>query len=63
VCSLVFVCVDCCVSLQIDPTKGKRALSLPTDPKRAAGMAQLLAQTSPGGWPAGVGWALGWEGA
>lgn len=33
---------------QIDPTKGKRAVSPPTDPKRAANMTALLAQTAPG---------------
>lgn len=33
---------------QIDPTKGKRAVTAPTDPKRTADMGQLLAQTAPG---------------
>ena len=63
--SLVCCCVVVVVCrVQIDPTKGKRALSPPTDPKRAADMAQLLAQTSPGGWPAGwlAGRVLGWVG-
>lgn len=35
-------------NIQIDPTKGKRAISPPTDPKRTAAMSQLLAQTAPG---------------
>jgi hypothetical protein len=35
-------------NIQIDPTKGKRALSPPMDPKRTADMTQLLAQTAPG---------------
>lgn len=33
---------------QIDPTKGKRSVEPPVDPKRTAGMTQLLAQTAPG---------------
>jgi hypothetical protein len=32
----------------IDPTKGKRAISAPTDEKRSVGLTQLLAQTAPG---------------
>lgn len=32
----------------IDPTKGKRALSAPQDPKGRKGLADILSSTSPG---------------
>lgn len=37
-------------NMLIDPTKGKRAVSAPTDEKRSVGLTQLLAQTAPGAW-------------
>eukprot|EP00878_Enallax_costatus_P026513 GHUV01028455.1.p1 GENE.GHUV01028455.1~~GHUV01028455.1.p1 ORF type:complete len:398 (+),score=120.36 GHUV01028455.1:1175-2368(+) len=41
--------VDCWVGNPlIDPTKGKRAVSAPSDEKRTVSMTQLLAQTTPG---------------
>ncbi|KAF6255159.1 hypothetical protein COO60DRAFT_1702977 [Scenedesmus sp. NREL 46B-D3] len=42
-------------NMLIDPTKGKRAISAPTDEKRTVGLTQLLAQTAPGS-PASDAW-------
>lgn len=42
-------------NMLIDPTKGKRAVSAPTDEKRSVGLTQLLAQTAPGS-PASDAW-------
>lgn len=38
-------------NMLIDPTKGKRAASAPTDEKRTVSFAQLLAHTAPGQLP------------